>query len=234
LSVGFVGDIEFSLLVILELGVVEHLLGNSLASEEPDSLDVEVRLFSEDCVHGECVLSEVVDSLEESIHHVEGLIKNFTFTRVLVILTEVDSVVFRDIVVKEELEAFSLLVLVVDEEGLEVVEVELAGVGLVEFIKGINILLDNGLTILINCGLLHLGLGYNHWLLLNREGRLDGLGAELDGSESGNYLWELGNSLNPGGDVGEGLSESTIEDYLEGDGEGEENNYVSNGDLVSD
>jgi len=78
LPVSFVVNIQFSDLVIFKLRVFLHFLWDSLSSEEPDSLDLKVGFFSQDCVHGEGVLSEVVESLEEAIQQVGSLIENFT------------------------------------------------------------------------------------------------------------------------------------------------------------
>ncbi len=112
---------EFSDLVVLELRVVLQLLRNALASEEPHSLDFEAGFFSEDSMGSEAVLSEVVESLQESIQQVRCLVENHTFTFVFLVVEEVDGVAFSVVLLQEGGHAFSLLVLAVHEEGLEVV-----------------------------------------------------------------------------------------------------------------
>ena len=51
-------EIELPLLVVLELGMVDGLLGDSGATEQPDTLNVEVGLVTDDGVAGERVLAE--------------------------------------------------------------------------------------------------------------------------------------------------------------------------------
>lgn len=76
LSVSLVLDVEFSSLEVAELVVLEHLGRDALASEEPDSLDLEelaIGLLSDNGV-GEGVWSELVlASLDEHVKEVLGL-----------------------------------------------------------------------------------------------------------------------------------------------------------------
>lgn len=116
-----VGDIKFSGLVVFELRVINHFLGNSLSSEEPDSFNIKIGLISNDDVHSEGVFSKVINSLEETIHEIAGLIEDFSFSRVLIILKMIDAVSIIVVVIPEELETCSFLVFVVDEESLEVI-----------------------------------------------------------------------------------------------------------------
>jgi hypothetical protein len=127
LSVFFLGDIEFSLCVVFELWVVEHLLGNALASEKPDSFNLKVGFFSQNSHHCECVGSEVVDSLEESVHEVLCLVENNTFTFVLFVVNEVDGVSLWVVGLEEFLHAFSFLVWEVNKESLEFWENKFGG-----------------------------------------------------------------------------------------------------------
>lgn len=213
-SVFLLADVEFSLLIVFKLWVVNHLLGNTLSSEKPDTFNVKVRLITKSGVHCQYVLSEMIDSLQEAVHQVQGLVKNLSLSWILLILDMVDSVLSWHVVVKEELNSFSLLVGVVHEESLVVVQVKLAGVSLVKFIKRINVFLGCFLTIFSlfsSC----LGLIYSNWLFLGGQGRLDGLGRCLSVSNSVDNFWQLGNSFPPSVNVGHCLSESTIENCLE-------------------
>jgi len=90
LLISFILNIEFSDGVIFELWVVLHFLWDSLSSEEPDSFDFEVWFFSEHAVHGEGVLPEVVNSLEETVQEVGSLIDNLSFSLILFVVDEVD------------------------------------------------------------------------------------------------------------------------------------------------
>ena len=79
-----------ALLVVLELWVVNGFLGNGGASEEPDTLDFEVGLLTKDDVSGESVLSELVESLEETLAEVLSLVEDLALSLVLVVVEEPD------------------------------------------------------------------------------------------------------------------------------------------------
>lgn len=232
LLVGFVVEGEFSLVIVLELRVIDHLLRNALASEEPDGLDVKVGDLSNDGHHGEGVASERVDSLEETVHEVAGLIEDNTLTFVLVVLGVVEAVALVVVVLEEEVNTLGLLDIVgeVNEVGLECHQVELAGR---EFIEGIDGLNGGGFSI---CFLLggSSGSGFLLLLLLGGSNGLLGLGAELDVTESLDDLREGDESLEPGSNVGgNGLSEATVEGNLEGKDEGESNLDISNSESIA-
>jgi hypothetical protein len=221
-SVSFDVDGKLSLLVVLELGVVEHLLGDDLASVKPDSFDVERGLLSNDGVHGKDVSSEVVASLEESVEVVCGLVENDSLAFALLVLDVEDDISISIVVVEEELEAFFLLLLLgeVDEVGLESVEVELGGG---EDIEGVNFLLFDGFS----------GFCLDDFLLsfngLGLKDGLEGLLGEFDVSKSVNNFWEFADSFHPCGGVSHSFSESSVEDGLEGEDQGDCDGNVSNG-----
>ena len=77
LSVSLVLDVELSSLEVVELVVLEHLSGNALASEEPDTLNLEelaVGLLSDNGVR-ESVGSELIlASLDEHVQEVLSLV----------------------------------------------------------------------------------------------------------------------------------------------------------------
>lgn len=76
----FIINIQFSAFIVFKLWVVDHFLRDSLSSEEPDTLNFKLGFVSEHQVSGQAVLSEVVDSLEETIQHVGSLVKNLSLT----------------------------------------------------------------------------------------------------------------------------------------------------------
>ena len=78
--------IQFSKFVILELRMVYHLLGNSLSSEEPHSFNFKIWFISEHHVSSKGVLSEMVNSLQESVQEISKLILDLTFSFVFFIV----------------------------------------------------------------------------------------------------------------------------------------------------
>jgi hypothetical protein len=228
--VSLVVDIEFFLVVVFKLRVINHLLRNTLSSEEPDGLDVKVGNLTNDGHHSESVSSEWINSLEETVHKVAGLIKDNTLTFVLIVLGVVEAVSLVIVVVEEEINTFSSLLLwgEVNEIGLESGDIEFAGW---ESIEGIDSLERSG--ILISSGLLGSSLGswFLFLFLLGWSNGFLGLGTELDVTESLDDLWEGDEFLEPGRNVGGNwLSEATIEGNLEGKDKTESNNDISNGE----
>lgn len=122
LLVIFIGDIELFLGPVLELRMVDHLVGDTLASEEEDSHHLKIGLLTKDSDLGEAVVSEfVIHSLEETVHEVGELIEDLAFTIVLLVVAEVDRVSIDVVGLPESVHTISgLLVTEVDEEGLEV------------------------------------------------------------------------------------------------------------------
>jgi len=222
-------DAELGLLIVFELGMVQHLLGNSLSSEQPHSLNFKVWLLSKHGVHGESVLSEVINSLEESVEVVGGLVKNHTLTFVLLVVNEVDGVSLSVVVLEEELHALSSSVFVVDNEGLECEQVE--GTGR-EHVQRIDILLF-GLWFIASLGLFGF-LNFLDFFLFGGSNWLDDLGSEVHVTESLHSFGQVNNSVNEVGSVGHCLSESTIQSSLEWQKKRDGNNNVSNGDVFSD
>jgi len=76
----FIINIQFSAFIVFELWVVNHFLWYSLSSEEPDTLDFKFGFISQHQVGGQTVLPEVVNSLEESVQNVGGLIEDLSLT----------------------------------------------------------------------------------------------------------------------------------------------------------
>jgi len=123
-SIFFTVHIQFSEFIIFKLWVVFHFLRNSLSSEEPNSFNFKIGLLSQNSVHGKRVLSEMVNSLQEAIHHVLGLEQNCTLTFIFVVVNEINTVSCFIVIFEEEFYAFSFLVLVIDKESLETEEIE--------------------------------------------------------------------------------------------------------------
>jgi len=139
--------------------------------------------------------------LEETVHKVAGLIKDNTLTFVLIVLGVVEAVSLVIVVVEEEINTFSSLLLwgEVNEIGLESGDIEFAGW---ESIEGIDSLERSG--ILISSGLLGSSLGswFLFLFLLGWSNGFLGLGTELDVAESLDDLWEGDEFLEPGRNVG--------------------------------
>jgi len=132
LSVSLILDVKLSSLEVIELVVLEHLSGYALASEEPDTLNLEelaVGLLSDNGVR-ESVGSELIlASLDEHVQEVLSLVVlDVVLVVVALVLNEVDSVSFGIVVFPESLHSLGgLLVTKVDEVGLELWEDELGG-----------------------------------------------------------------------------------------------------------
>lgn len=230
LSVFFVVNAEFSLVVVFELRVVNHLLRDTLASEKEDSFDVEIGFLTSDGKRCEDVLSEVVHSLEETVHQVGGLVENNTFTFVLVVLGVEEGVSFFVVVVEEVLHTFTLSVSNVNEVVLEIVEDQL---GRREEIKGIFLLLGESFFF---SGLFSLLGGSSGSLLffLRWGNDLHGLSSELDVTDSLDNFGESKELEDPLFNVsGNGLSSTGINGNLEGNNDGESANDISNSESVT-
>ena len=88
LEVLLVVEVDLACFVVFELRVVVHFEWDLVASEAPDTLNFKLGLFVEDAHSGQAVLSEVVESLQETLHQVLGFVELFTLTLVLVIVEE--------------------------------------------------------------------------------------------------------------------------------------------------
>jgi len=234
LAVSLVADVELASLVVLELGVVNHLLRDALSAEEPDTLNLEVGLLAKDSGVREGIGSElVVHALEEAVHEVGGLVKQLTLALILLVVHEVDRVALRVVVIEEVLHSLSgFLVTEVHEVGLEVGQHELAGR------KEIQRVLSSGLLfalLVVTSGLLGSGSGCLNLLLLllSNVSRLETLLGELGVSDAGNNLRVLDVGLEPGSHVGHSLAEATIEDGLEEDEKLSSHSNVGHGHVVA-
>jgi len=86
LFIGFIIKAQLPNFIVFELWVVLHLLWDSLSSEDPHSFDFKLWFLTYDSVHGPGVLSEVINSLQESIHKVNSLVKNSSFSFIELII----------------------------------------------------------------------------------------------------------------------------------------------------
>jgi len=138
-------------------------------------------------MHSKNVLSEIINSLKETIHVVNSLVKNYTFTFHFLIFDPVDCVIFGDVIFKEKLDAFPFSVWVVYVEGLEIIEIQLAGW---KFIKGVNILL-----LWLFAIILYSCFRGSYYLLLCWKSWFNGLGTEFNVTKSSNNFWQLDHGL---------------------------------------
>ena len=81
-------QVELSLLVVLELWVINCFLRNASTAPHPNTFNFETWLITEYQVSCETVLAEIVESLEETIAEIVGDVKLFTFSLVLVVVEE--------------------------------------------------------------------------------------------------------------------------------------------------
>ena len=81
-----VEDVHLAGLVVFELGVVVGLLGNASAAPEPNTHDLLLLLGAEHEMSSKAPLSEVVESLEETLKKILSLVHNFTFTFILFVV----------------------------------------------------------------------------------------------------------------------------------------------------
>ena len=116
-------DVQLPRLVVLELGVVNHLEWQLFAAEAPDALYLEIRLNIQDALPCETMLSEVIESLQEPTHQVLCLVEHSAFFAELVVMEEPELVAFRIELLLEGGHTTASLVLVIDYQGLEVEEV---------------------------------------------------------------------------------------------------------------
>jgi len=225
-------DVHLSLGVVLERGVIVALLGDTGGSPHPDAHNLLLLLGSEDELSGEGPLSELVESLEETIAQVLSDVKNLTLISEHLVVEEPNGPALLVELFLKLINTFAFSVGFVDHEGLEVEQVEF---GLGEHLKGRLGLLGGckGINIVTILGLRGLLFGDN-LLFLNLGGGLDGLGSGLDVTADSDELGESTNTLEPGGVVGHGLAETSVEDGLLGTDEVAANGDISKGDVVSD
>ena len=109
---------------VLKLGVIDQLLGDTLASDKHDTHKLEIWLVSEHEELAERVLSEVFESLDETFKEVLEHVANLTLFAHLFIVEEPKSVAFFVNLSHELVETHTLLVGTVDEESFEVEKIE--------------------------------------------------------------------------------------------------------------
>ena len=109
---------------VLELRVIDQLLRDTLASNKHDTHKLEVWLVSEHEELAERVLSEVLESLDETFKEVLEHVANLTLFAHLLIVEEPKSVAFFVNLSHELVETHTLLVGTVHVESLEVEQIE--------------------------------------------------------------------------------------------------------------
>ena len=109
---------------VLKLGVIDQLLGDTLASDKHDTHKLKVWLVSEHKELAKRVLSEVFESLNEALKKILEHIANLTLFANLLIVEEPESVTFFVNLFHELGVTYTLLVGTVDEESFEVEKIE--------------------------------------------------------------------------------------------------------------
>jgi len=209
-------DIKLAGVAVLELRMVDALLGNDLTAHQQNTGDFEIGLFLEHAHLAEGVLSEAIKSLHETFKQVQELILNLTFLAELLVVQEPEGVSLVVNISHHLGVTFTHLVGHIDEVGLKGEQVEGAGG---QGIKWVDFLLG---------GILRLGLGSTTSggglsllrLLLGLEDGLERLFGHLDLSEASDEFGEGGNARKPGASLGGSLGEALVKDDLEGHGEG--------------
>ena len=207
-------QVELASLVIFELGVVDGFLRNASAAPEPDTLDFEVGLISDNQVSGEAVLAEVVEALEETIAQIVGDVELLTLALILVVVEEPEGETVGVELLLELFDTFTLLVLDIDEQGLEVEQIEGGGRKEIKRVGGLLL----GLIFIILIVFRFSGGSFLSWccgfLLLSLDDGLDSLGSNLDVTGNSHELRKSGDAFEPGGELGHSLSESTVKESL--------------------
>ncbi len=214
---------------VLELRMVNALLGDNSASDEENTGDFEVGDGSEHAHLTEGVLSEAIETLHETFEQVSEDVVNLTFVAVLLVMEEPEGESFEVDIGHEFLVSLTSLVGVVHEVGLEVEKIEASGG---QSIKWVDILLDGGVSGGLGLGTTGGGSTLS-LLLLNLEDGLETLLGHLDLTEARDELGDGGNARKPGASLGGGLGEALVEDDLEGHGESASDKDVSNSHLAS-
>ena len=225
--VGDAGPVHGAGLHVLPLGMVDELLGHDVAAGEQDTLDLEVGLLTGHADAAEGVLAVAVKSLDETFEQVLELVGDLTLIAELVVVDVVEGEALLAGLLEHLVDTSTLLVGVVDHEGLEVEKTELAS--LREFIKWVG-----GLLLLT---ISSLGLGGSGsslgLLLLSLDNGLERLGGHLDLTEDGDEFGKGRNARKPSAALGSGLLEALVEDELEGTDERSGEDDISDGDAVS-
>lgn len=165
---------------------------------------------------GQAVLSEIVESLQETFAHVFGLVKLNTFAFIHLVVEEPNREASLIHLLLELIDTFTFLVLYIDHESLEVEQVE--GGWRKEFQSRFNFLvLELIVIVIIVClGFRGSSFGNNLWCFFNLclDLRLDCFLSDLDVTTDGNKLGEGCNALEPSCKVAHGLAEAAIENGL--------------------
>lgn len=218
--------------IVLELRM---LLGKTiwdlLSSEEPETFDLELWLLTEDSLSGEGIFGSVFGSVQETVHQVVGnvFLVSLTFIDVVMEMPERPAIPIEHFV--PGINTFSLHVLMVDEEGLEVIKVERS------WWEGLDVVLLLLLNFLWGSSWLWC-LGLLLWLfLLNNEVEtLHWFGAHLNVTADLLDGWESVASLGPSGNILHdwGFSLSGINDGLESEFKGKREDDIGHSNVITD
>jgi len=239
-----IGFIELGEDMIFVLWVVLDLEWNSISSPYKYSSNLQIRFSSIDSHGSKTILSEMIESLQESIHKIQGMMELLSFTLILVIVDVPDGETSW-VILLPELSDGLFLIRGIDDEGLEVEEIE---GGWWEVIQWVLCLFFGLFTILVlilylRFGfILYLWFGFILYLWLRFILLFWGFEAGAEGWKLllGKDGWSIeglevvmgGQGGEPLSQVGETLSELVIEVDSEGEVEGGSEDDVSDGEGV--
>ena len=228
-NVLLLGHVELAWLHVLELRVVNALLWDDLSTDEEHAHDLEIGHLVEHAELAESVLSEVIETLEETFEKVLELVVDGTFLAELLVVEEPEGVSFEVDLLHELVPTFASLVGHIHVVSLEVEEIEGGGRQGIKWVDVLLWLISSGLLL----GLGSLGLSSLLGLLLGLDLRLDALLGDSDSAEGGDEFGKGGNALKPLSGLGGGLGEALIENDLEGEHQGSTENEISDGAAVA-
>jgi len=216
--------------IVLKLCVfLGKTIWDLLSSEEPDTLDLELWFLTEDSLSSEGIFGSVFSSVQETVHQVVGnvFLVSLTFIDVVMEMPERPAIPIEHFV--PGINTFSAHILMVDEEGLEVIEVERSWWKRLDVV--LLLLLNNLLLNWLWCFLLLCWL----FLLNNEVEALHWFGAHLNVTADLLDGWESVASLGPGGNILHdwSFSLSGINDGLESEFEGKRKDDIGDGNVIT-
>ena len=218
-NVLLLGHVELAWLHVLELRVVNALLWDDLSTDEEHAHDLEIGHLVEHAELAESVLSEVIETLEETFKKVLELIVDGTFLAELLVVEEPEGVSFEVDLLHELVPTFASLVGHIHVVSLEVEEIEGGGgQGIKRVLRRLWLIASGSrLRLLLLClCLLCLLFLLSLWLLSHGKlGWLQHLLAWLDVAKGANEWWQARHSAEPARDVGDALQVVGIKAGLE-------------------
>ena len=211
-------EVHLAWSTVLKLWVINGLLWQHSASEAENTPDVEVWLSTNHVELTKGMLSEVVESLEESSEQVLKLVQNLSLATELLVAHIPEGVALRVELLSELVHGAASLVWVVDIEGLEVEEVPWGWWEGIEWVAFLLLLLSwLGGSGWLWCLLLLLLLGLCSLRLSLKFVWLEWLGTWLNEAKDPSEGRHASDPGEPLGHVAHGLLEASVQTGLEGD-----------------